>query len=100
MCPCVPHDRVRRVERLTIGREPFGRRLGPGGAGPAPPSQHAAAARCHPSSQGTDATEARGIGTGDGRVSATASAADACHRFPSADVRVRATTVSPHPIVQ
>lgn len=84
--------RVRSVERLTVGRESFGRGLGPGGAGAAPPS-HVAAARGRSSPQGTAAAEARGVGTGDGRVSAAASAADAGQRFPPpSGVRVRAAT--------
>lgn len=88
------NDRVGSVERLAVGREPFGRRLRPGAAGPTSPS-HAAAARGRSPSQGTDAAEARGVGTGSGRVSSTAPATNACQRFPRTGVRVRATTVSP-----
>lgn len=96
MTPCarVCNDRVGSVERLAVGREPFGRRLGPGDAGTASPS-HAAAARGRSPPQGTDAAEARGVGTGGGRVSSAAPAAHARQRFPRTGVRVRATAVGP-----
>lgn len=84
-------NRVGRVERLAVGREPFGRGLGPGGAEPASPS-YAAATRGRSPSQGTGAAEARGVGTGGRRVSATAAAAVARQRLQPTDVRVRAAT--------
>jgi len=92
-------DRVGRVERLAVGREPFGRGLGPGGAGGLrpPPSHVAASARGRigpPSSQGTGAAQARGLGAGGGRgraAAAAAASAAAGRRFSPA--RVRATGV-------
>lgn len=84
---------VGSVERLAIRREPFGRRLGPGGARPAPPSHPAAARSRPPQPQGTSAPETRGVRTGGRLVSAAAAAANAGHRFPPSDVRVRPTAV-------
>lgn len=88
------NDRVGSFERLAVGREPFCRRLGPGAAGPTPPS-YVAAARGRSPPQGTDAAEARGVGTGGRRVSSTAPATNARQRFPRTGVRVRTTAVSP-----
>jgi hypothetical protein len=88
--------RVRCVERLAVGREPFGRGLGPRGTRPAPPSHASAARGRSPSPQGTGAPQASGVRTGDGLVSTTAPATDAGQRFPSSGVCLRAD--GPQPI--